>query len=253
MPLRDTAPPGAPCWIELYTSDPDATQAFYNELFGWTCESAGDDFGGYFNFAQDGRAVAGGMKNDESGGPDGWSIYLAVDDVQAVAEAAAANGGSVIVPPQPVMDLGTFVVLTDTGGAAIGAWQAGTFNGFVVHNEPGAPAWFELHTRDYDASVAFYERVFGWPLHTEGDTPEFRYTTYGEGDDAEAGIMDAAGFLPEGVPAHWSIYFRTESTDATVERVVALGGSQLRPAEDTPYGRLGECADPTGVVFKLVQ
>ena len=253
MPVRDSAPLGAPNWIELFTSDPDATQAFYNELFGWTCETGGPEVGGYFNFAKDGRRIAGGMKNDGSGGPDGWSIYLAVDDAQATADAAVANGGSVIVPPQQVMDLGTMVVLTDAGGAAVGGWQPGTHTGFELHAEPGTPNWFELHARDYDASVAFYEKVFHWPTHAMSDTPEFRYTTYGKDDDAEAGIMDASGFLPEGVPSHWSIYFGAENADATLERVAALGGSVVEPAQDTPHGRLALCADPTGVLFRVVQ
>ena len=50
--------------------------------------------------------------------------------------------------------------------------------------EPGAPAWFELHTRDYDTSVQFYKDVFGWDAKTMSDTPDFRYTTLGEGDNA---------------------------------------------------------------------
>ena len=61
MPLRDTAPLGAPCWIDLMTSDPDASRAFYGELFGWTSEDAGEDYGDYVNFARDGVAVAGCM------------------------------------------------------------------------------------------------------------------------------------------------------------------------------------------------
>jgi hypothetical protein len=35
-------------------------------------------------------------------------------------------------------------------------------------------------------------------------------------------------------------------------KVVDLGGSILRAAEDTPYGRLAAAADPTGAQFKLV-
>src|SRR4051812_10467403 len=78
MPVHDDAPVGAPCWIELFTKDPDTTQSFYNQLFGWTCEDAGQGYGGYFNFSKRGRRVAGGMQNDGSHGtPDGWSVYLA--------------------------------------------------------------------------------------------------------------------------------------------------------------------------------
>jgi predicted enzyme related to lactoylglutathione lyase len=143
-------------------------------------------------------------------------------------------------------------VVTDPTGAAIGMWQPGTHTGFGVVAEPGAPGWFELHTRDHATAVAFYRDVFGWDVHVVSDTPEFRYATYGEGPAAYAGIMDASAFLPDGVPAHWSVYFGTADTDATLERATALGGSVLQVGEDTPYGRLGIAADPTGAVFKLV-
>jgi len=253
MPQPDPAPTGAPCWIELSTSDPDTTQRFYNELFGWTCESTGDDLGGYFNFAKDGRRVAGGMPSDGSGGPDGWLVYLAVGDAKALTDAARADGATVIVDPMEVMDLGTMLVLADPGGAAVGGWKYGTHTGFEVQHEPGAPSWFELHARDYDTSVAFYRDVFGWPAHTASDEPGFRYTTYGVDDDARAGIMDASAFLPDGVPASWSVYFEATDVDAALARVTALGGSVVQPAEDTPYGRLATAADPTGGVFKLRQ
>ncbi|MDQ6614274.1 MAG: VOC family protein, partial [Actinomycetota bacterium] len=38
MPTRDTAPIGAPCWVDLMTSDTERSRAFYCELFGWTAE-----------------------------------------------------------------------------------------------------------------------------------------------------------------------------------------------------------------------
>ena len=31
-----------------------------------------------------------------------------------------------------------------------------------------------------------------------------------------------------------------------------LGGKVTQPAEDTPYGRLAQAADPTGTAFKLM-
>ncbi len=84
MPLREEAPLGAPCWIELFSSDMDRARSFYGELFGWTSEDAGPDFGGYINFSRDGVRVAGGMRNDGSAGtPDGWSVYLATADAEA--------------------------------------------------------------------------------------------------------------------------------------------------------------------------
>jgi predicted enzyme related to lactoylglutathione lyase len=254
VPLRESAPIGAPCWVDLLTTDPDRSQAFYGELFGWTAESAPEEFGGYLNFAKDGIPVAGGMRNDgQSGTPDLWSVYLASKDASATAVAAAAHGGGVQLPAMPVGELGSMAVLTDPGQARIGVWQPGLHKGFGIFGEPGSPSWFELHTRDYDASVQFYRDVFKWDAHTMSDAPEFRYTTYGEGDSQLAGIMDASAFLPAGSPANWSIYFGTEDTDKALDQIVDLGGSIIQPAEDTPYGRLAQAADPTGALFKLHQ
>jgi uncharacterized protein len=254
MPKRDSAPVGAPCWIELFTSDVEKGRAFYHELFGWTSDEPAEEFGGYFTFYKDGVRVAGGMHNDgQSGAPDVWSIYLACEDAKATADAAKANGGQVMVEPMEVMDLGSMLVVSDPGGGVIGGWQPGTHQGFGVYAEPGTPHWFELQTRAYGASVDFYRRVFAWDAHVASDTPELRYTTFGEGESALAGIMDASAFLPDGVPAKWSIYFGAEDVDATLARIVELGGSIVEPAVDTPYGRLATAADPSGIDFKLLQ
>ena len=254
MPKRDSAPVGAPCWIELLTSDVEKGRAFYHELFGWTSDDPAEELGGYFTFYKDGVRVAGGMHNDgQSGAPDVWSVYLACEDAKATADAAKANGGQVIVEPMEVMDLGTMVVVSDPGGAVIGGWQPGTHQGFGVYGEPDTPNWFELQTRDYDASVDFYRKVSAWDAHVASDTPDLYYTTLGEGEAALAGIMDASAFLPDGVPARWSIYFGAEDADATLARIVALGGSIVEPAVDTPYGRLATAADPSGINFKLIQ
>jgi len=147
---------------------------------------------------------------------------------------------------------GAQTLVADVGGAAIGIWQPGLHKGFGVLAEPNAPSWFELHTRHYDESVAFYRDVFGWDTHVAGDSPEFRYTTLGEGDAVMAGIMDAGAFLPDGIPAHWSVYFGVDDTDAALVKIAELGGLTVLPAEDTPYGRLATAADPTGAFFKLV-
>jgi predicted enzyme related to lactoylglutathione lyase len=253
MPHRDDTPIGAPCWIDLYTTDPAASRTFYGEMFGWASEEAGPEYGGYINFTKDGEPVGGGMRNDGAAGmPDVWSVYLRTDDATKTAETAEANGAQVFIAPMVVGDVGTMAMIADPGGAAIGFWQPDTFCGFTLVNEPGTPAWFELLTRDYDTAIGFYRDVFRWPVHTMGDTPEFRYSVYGDGQTQEAGIMDAAAFLPEGVPAHWSVYFRVEDADAALARAVELGGAVVVPAEDTPYGRLATASDVTGAIFKLV-
>jgi predicted enzyme related to lactoylglutathione lyase len=235
------------------TSDTEASRSFYGQLFGWTAEEPAEQFGGYFSFLKDGVRVAGCMAaQPDAGVADIWSVYLATDDARKTTDTAVANGGQVIAAAMDVAELGTMAVVTDPGGAAVGIWQPGTHPGFGILGETGAPSWFELHTGDYDAAVAFYRNVFRWDTHVVSDTPEFRYTTQQHGESWQAGIMDASGMLPDGAPAQWSVYFGVDDTDAALAKIVDLGGSIVLPAEDTPYGRLATAADPAGAVFKIV-
>jgi len=250
---RETAPVGAPCWIEIFTSDPEQARTFYSELFGWKAEEPNAEFGGYWMFFKDGVEIAGGMRNDGSAGsPDVWAVYLATDDAEAAVARATAKGGQVIVPVMPIADMGTMAVVADPAGAGIGMWQPGVHKGFGVYGEPNTPGWFELHTRDYDASVAFYRDVFQWEVEANPATDEFRYSVQVNAGEQLAGIMDASKFLPEGVPSFWSVYFLVDDTDAALERIAELGGALAEGPDDTPWGRLATATDPTGARFKLM-
>jgi predicted enzyme related to lactoylglutathione lyase len=253
VPAPDFIPVGGPVWVDLMTSDTAGARDFYGRLLGWEAEDPNPDFGGYFNFTKDGARVAGCMGAMEEGLPDVWSVYLSTDDIARTVADARTHGGQVFVEPMPVGDLGTMAVLLDAAGATIGVWQPGQHAGFGLVAEPGAPSWFELHTREYETAVTFYRDVLRWEPRVESDTPEFRYTVHAHGDDPYAGIMDASGFLPEGVPPHWEIYFGTADTDGSVALLTEMGGSVLSPAEDTPYGRIAAVTDPTGAGFRLVQ
>lgn len=245
---------GVPCWIDLCSSDPEKSEKFYGTLFGWTAEDSGEEFGHYVNFSKDGQLVAGMVPNTSAGTvPDTWTTYLKVADAKATAAAVTAAGGRVHVEPMRVRDLGTMAVFEDPSGATIGAWHPGQHKGFGAVELPGTPCWHELSTRDYDAAVAFYQQAFGWQTDVVSDTADFRYTTLIVGVDAMAGIYDAAGSLPAGTPSHWIAYLGTSDVDRSLATVTELGGAVVRPAWDTPYGRMSVVADSTGAVFSLIQ
>jgi predicted enzyme related to lactoylglutathione lyase len=238
------------------SSDTDKSRAFYGELLGWESEATTEEeYGGYINFHVGGDPVGGCMLNNGVAGmPDMWSTYLSVVDAQATCDAAAAAGGTVYMPPMDIGTIGKMSMLGDPGGASIGIWQPVEFPGFTTYAEIGRATWFENHSRDYDKAIPFYRDVFGWDISTMSDTPEFRYSTYSAGgEEMLAGIMDSSNFLPEGVPAHWAIYFSVADADASSAKVVELGGQIVQPAEDTPYGRLVGAVDSTGANFKLMQ
>jgi predicted enzyme related to lactoylglutathione lyase len=182
-----------------------------------------------------------------------WKTYLNTNDIEKAVKAAEAASAQVIVPAMAVAELGIQAVLVDPTGAVVGAWQPGTFPGFTLLEVHGAPSWSELLTRDFSTAIDFYSSVFHWDTKVEADTDEFRYSTMRnpDGEGELAGVMDASAFLPEGQPAHWSNFWHTDDTDATIATLTRLGGSVVMAAQDTPYGRLATVADPAGAVFKL--
>jgi uncharacterized protein len=246
-----TAPLGAPIWIDLSSSDPDRAQAFYTAIFGWTFESAGEDYGGYVNAAKDGRPVAGVMRNDPQwNAPDGWTTYFHTADIQATVKAATSAGGTSCVEPMEVPEKGWMAMGTDPSGAVYGLWQPTGHRGFEVIGQHGAPAWHQLTTRDFAKALDFYREVLNWRTDTVSDTDEFRYTTASFNGEPVLGVMDGTAFLGD-APSQWTTFFGSDDVDKTLELITELGGSIVRPAEDTPYGRLAAATDPTGAAFNL--
>ena len=253
MPTRSTPfAAGTPCWVDLLSSDTDKARQFYGDVLGWTAEESGAEFGGYITFYSDGHRVAGLMANQADNGiPDFWSTYICTDDVEATVAAAEKAGAKVLAAPMAVADLGSMAILSDPTGATIGLWQPGSHIGFEKYNEPGGVAWDELHSKDFEASKRFYAEVFGWQMVANSDTDDFRYYTGDIDGSSVAGLMDSSKFLPPEVPSLWTVYFSVSDIDAACERATAAGGRVLRAPEDTPFGRIGELADPTGALFKL--
>ena len=253
MTHRDTAPIGAPCWVDLWTSDVEASRAFYTELFGWEAQEPSEEFGGYFMFSRGEIPVAGGMGDmGDMAADNTWKIYLNTADIEATIEAAGGAGAQLMFPATPVADMGIQTVLADSAGATVGLWQAGTFPGFTTLEEHGAPSWFELHAADYDAAVAFYTSVFGLEVEVIADSDEFRYSTLtGAGGVQLAGIADASSWPSAANGSTWLVYWEVDDVDAAAAKVAALGGTVLEAPGDSPYGRIASVADPLGTVFRL--
>ena len=130
-------------------------------------------------------------------------------------------------------------------------WEGHAHTGVQLANEPGSLAWNENLSRDFDRNKFFYQAVFGYEYGDIGDAG-FRYSTLKIGGAEVAGIGELDGSFPAEVPAHWSVYFAVEDTDAAVAKVNTLGGATERPAWDTPYGRMAVVADDHGAPFSLI-
>jgi predicted enzyme related to lactoylglutathione lyase len=114
------APEGVFVWDELATTDADAAQHFYEQVFGWTTNDMGAEFGGYriFNRGEDG--IAGLMALPDDSAPPHWQPYVNVNDPDATSAKAVELGGTVLVQAMDVPKVGRIAVLRDPQGATFG-------------------------------------------------------------------------------------------------------------------------------------
>lgn len=255
MSERTSYAPGTPCWVDLATPDIEAAARFYGEVFGWDVPERPNsaEMGGYRRAIKNGKDVAGMMPLMQEGQPPAWTTYVSVADADATAAAVKDAGGSVMAGPMDVMDLGRMAVFTDPEGAFFGIWQPGTFSGAELVNEPGTVGWNELSTRDPEGAKAFYSAVFGWEpndLDMEGGGTYTEWLVEGR---QVGGMLDMRGRMPDEIPPHWGVYFGTEDTDATVEKVKAGGGEVLFGPMDIEPGRFATVRDPFGAFFNVMQ
>jgi predicted enzyme related to lactoylglutathione lyase len=244
---------GTPSWVDLSTPDIDATTAFYGALFGWKATETSEDYGGYVRYELDGESVAGAGPLMAEGQPIVWTSYFAVDDAEAASARIADAGGQTIAPPMDVMDLGRMGIFVDATGAAFGIWQAGTFAGAGIVNEPGSLTWNELLTRDVPASTAFYRQALGLGAKAS-DLSEVPYTELQVDGTTVAGMMDMNGpQWPAEIPPHWAVYFDVADCDASCAKAQEMGATVAVPPTDIPIGRFAVLADPHGASFSIVQ
>ena len=123
--------PGAMCWNELTTRDPDAAVAFFAALLGWDAERKGDDPGSYREFRRAGESVsiAGCLPMVGELWPEWlpahWMVYFSVEDADATAARAVELGATVSVPPTDI-EPGRFAVLGDPQGAVFAILAMGS-------------------------------------------------------------------------------------------------------------------------------
>lgn len=251
MPIHD-GPwlDGMPCWVDLAVPDIDAARRFYEGVMGWETQEGPPEYGGYVTCLKNGRAAAGIGPKMTPDLPTAWLTHFATSDVDASAEQVSAHGGQVRIAPMDVADLGRMAVCADASGAAFSLWQAGRHAGLGVVNEPGSLIWTEQMSRSSQENLDFYSAVFGWEFH-DMSTDDGRYASFVSESRDIGGVGEYSADDPE-LPAQWWVYLAVDDTDASVHQVVKLGGSVIRPPEDSPYGRIATVADNQGASFSLM-
>lgn len=255
MPHVESHLHGTPSWCDKSTADLDATKAFYGSLFGWEFHTAPEpEAGGYTMALRDGRAAAAVMplsaEQLDQGMPPVWSMYITVDDVDAMPAKVEAAGGTVMAPPFDVLTAGRMMVAFDKGGAGICFWEARDNIGSEIVNETGAFTWAELYTGDPAADTTFYAEALGHEVTTAdmGGPVEMTFLKRGDAD-----VATVLPLMAEGMPPHWVPYFAVDDCEAAMAQIAEMGGQVHMGPVDIPPGRFAVAADPEGATFAVIR
>lgn len=111
--------PGAYCWAEVFTREPEKSDAFFPAVFPYRAKQIDDAAVDFRIFELDGGPVLGRMKMTDDFPPEVppyINVYFAVDNCDAAVERATKQGGVLRFGPMD-SPFGRFAALSDPQGA----------------------------------------------------------------------------------------------------------------------------------------
>ena len=249
--------PGKFVWFEHVSRDAKKAQKFYGKVLGWKVEPFGDSDYDMILAGDTLDTMIGGYAEPAKGRQKPhWIGYVSVEDVDAAAKAAAANGGKVIEAPHDLPGVGRAARIADPQGAEL----------YLFKNDTGDPAdppatkpppprrffWNELHTNDPAGALRFYGKVLGFTHKTQKMGPGDEYHVLESKDGVGRGGV--THHLEKGVAPHWLPYVEVDDPDATIATARKLGAKiPVAPADIPGIGRFAVLEDPTGAVLAVMK
>lgn len=245
-------------WYELMTPDPDACARFYGDVLGWqarAAEAAGPvDYRILSIRSADVAGMASTIGCDPSSGmKPAWVGYVAVDDVDACANAVVADGGRLLMPPTDIAGVGRMAMMTDPQGipSYLMRGESDEPSPAFAMDRPGHCSWNELSTPDPQAALAFYRARFGWEPGDAidmGERGDYRFLTQ---HGAVIGALMQRH--PDDPPPGWTFYFCVTDIERAADAIQAGGGTVCHGPAEVPGGsRIVVANDPAGASFGLV-
>lgn len=119
-------------------------------------------------------------------------------------------------------------------------------------NAHGDFIWYELLTLDPQASLAFYESVFGWTTAPSDQSGANAVLVTAQGPFASVSELPALA-TAMGAGPFWNSVVQVSDVDRIVARAKELGGRVYHEPTDYPgAGRIAVVADPFGAVLNVM-
>ena len=250
MPKRDAAPIGAPCWVDLLTSDPDEERSVLRRAVRLDGRRSRSRLRRLHQLPQ-GRRPGRRLHEERRTVRDARRLVRVPGDRRrraATVDAAVAHGGGVIVPAMDVMELGRMAVVDRRGSTPRSAsGSPGCTRASASSASPARRTGSSCTPATTTRRCSFYRDVFKWDdAASRATLPSSATRRSAKATSTLAGIMDASAFLPEGVPGALVGLLRRRRRRCRARQIVELGGSIVQARGRHAVRAPGAAADSTG-------
>jgi uncharacterized protein len=242
-------------WYELMTTDVEAAKTFYTNVVSWGAQDAVMPDLAYTFFTVGNAFASGLMRLPEAARKTGatprWIGYVGVDDVDATVDRIRRLGGTVLVLPTDLLNIGRFAVVADPQMASLALikWLKPRRQQLGEPGEPGRVGWHELLAADCETAFDFYGQLFDWQKADPDSGPAGAYHLFAVRGQTIGGMYAKPPLVPAPL---WLYYFNVRDIDAAAARVKAGGGEVLEGPVEVPGGNwIARCTDPQGAMFAL--
>lgn len=244
--------PGKFVWADLVTDDVPAARDFYQQLFGWRFQLAGD----YSIALNNERPLCGMFQRARPQGKPAWPRwfgYISSSNIGRAQKTVTRLGGRVLAAPQKFPKRGEQAVFADPEGAIFGMIKSSSGDPEDFLPDPGDWVWIQLLSRDARQAAEFYRAVAGYAVAQNTVTNRLSdYVLVSEGY-ARGTVRN----IPVGntqVQPTWLPFVRVKDVGASVARAKELGGKvRIEPKAELFDGKVAMITDPTGAAIGLLE
>ncbi|MBN2082029.1 VOC family protein [bacterium] len=114
------------CWWEICTPDAGALVEFYSKAFGWETKAIPEmNYSTVMSGGSEPGGIDGGVFSPQPGQeiPPYLTLYIAVDDVDAMAAKVREFGATLVCEPMDIPRVGRIVMINDPQGHMVGLIQ----------------------------------------------------------------------------------------------------------------------------------
>jgi len=252
-PPNEETTSGRFVWIELFTSNVDASIDFYSKTFGWQAkENIVGEKTTYLLLNKDkpiARVVPRKPKDPQSNQAL-WVGYLSTENIEETLDHAKKLGGHVITDDSEKKR--HKAIISDPQGGIVGLMVEDSTPSQGMNHKNKLWVWSQLFSHNLQQATQFYTQLFGYIAKNTEYSPDKQVVLLTQNTVTRAAIAP----LPEKMPNRnrWVGFISVPNLTDTLNKAKQYGANVIyAPRPEVLDGRISVILDPNGALVGLIE